>query len=145
MALDFEITSKLINILSRKGGNWLLREWTRKFIADQKFNIRIQDLLLWLIKNTFRGAWVAQSVGHPTLAPVMISWSMGSSPVSGSVPIAQSLEPASGSCSFSLSAFTLLTFCVCVCVCVSLSKINKHIQKSFVEFSETVGNHFKCG
>ena len=32
-----------------------------------------------------RVAWVAQSVAHPTLAQVMISRSMGSSPASGSV------------------------------------------------------------
>ena len=49
------------------------------------------------------GAWVAQSVGHPTLAQVMISGSVSWSPVSGSVRTAQSLEPASNSVSFSLS------------------------------------------
>ena len=31
------------------------------------------------------GVWVAQSVKHQTLAQVMISWFMGSSPASGSV------------------------------------------------------------
>ena len=41
-----------------------------------------------------KGAWVAQSVGHPTLAQVMISRFMGSSHVSGPVLTAQSLEPA---------------------------------------------------
>ena len=46
-----------------------------------------------------RGAWVAQWVGHPTLAQVMISRSVSSSPVSGSVLTAQSLEPVSGSVS----------------------------------------------
>ena len=39
----------------------------------------------------FWGAWVAQSVEHPTLAQVMISWFMSSSPASGSVLTAQSL------------------------------------------------------
>ena len=51
-----------------------------------------------------RGAWVAQSVKRPTLAQVVISRLMGSSPASGSVLTAQSLEPASDSVSPSLSA-----------------------------------------
>ena len=54
------------------------------------------------------GAWVARSVKHPTPAQVMISRLMSSSPMSGSVLAAQSLEPASCSVSpplsFSLSA-----------------------------------------
>ena len=49
------------------------------------------------------GACVAQSVERLTLAQVMISWFVGSSPVSGSVLTAQSLEPASDSVSPSLS------------------------------------------
>ena len=52
----------------------------------------------------FRGAWVAQSVKTPTSAQVMISRLMSLSPMSGSVLIAQSMEPASGSVSPSLSA-----------------------------------------
>ena len=48
------------------------------------------------------GAWVAQSVKHLTLAQVMISQFVGSSPVSGSVLTAQSLEPALDSVSPSL-------------------------------------------
>ena len=44
-------------------------------------------------------AWVAQSVGRPTLAQVMVSWYMGLSPTSGSVMTARSLEPASDSVS----------------------------------------------
>ena len=65
-----------------------------------------------------RGAWVAQSVERPTSAQVMISQSVGSSPVLGSVLTARSLEPASGSVSpsLSLSASPLLT------VCLSLSQ-----------------------
>ena len=54
-------------------------------------------------KRHFRGAWVAQMVKHPTSAQVMISWLVGSSPMSGSVLTAQSLEPASDSVSPSLS------------------------------------------
>ena len=46
---------------------------------------------------------MAQSVERPTSAQVMISRSMSSSPASGSVLTAQSLEPASGSVSPSLS------------------------------------------
>ena len=46
---------------------------------------------------------MAQSVKHPTSAQVMISRSVGSSPASGSVLTAQSLEPVSDSVSPSLS------------------------------------------
>ena len=46
---------------------------------------------------------MAQSVGHPTSAQVMISWSVSSSPASGSVLTAQGLEPALDSVSPSLS------------------------------------------
>ena len=55
------------------------------------------------------GAWVAQSVNHLTLALVMISQFMSSSPASGPVLIAQSLEPASDSVSPPLSAPSPLT------------------------------------
>ena len=47
----------------------------------------------------FRGAWVAQSVKRPTSAQVTISRYVGSSPASGSVLTAQSLNPASDSVS----------------------------------------------
>ena len=46
---------------------------------------------------------MAQSAECPTLAQVMISQSVGSSPVLGSVLTARSLEPASHSGSLSLS------------------------------------------
>ena len=69
-----------------------------------------------------RGAWVAQSVGDPTLAQVMISQFVRSSPVSGSLLTAQSLEPALDSVSPSLSALPPLTLC--------LSKINNVEKKS---------------
>ena len=46
---------------------------------------------------------MAQSVKRPTLAQVMISQSVSSSPASGSVLTAQSLESASDSVSPSLS------------------------------------------
>ena len=67
-----------------------------------------------------RGAWVAQSVKRPTSAQVMISRFVSSSPASGSVLMAQSLEPVSDSVSPSLPdppPFML---------CLSVSKINKH-------------------
>ena len=73
-------------------------------------------------KNMLRGYWgasVAQSVKRQTSGQVMISRFVGSSPTSGSVLTAQSLEPASDSVSPSLSApppFML---------CLSVSKINK--------------------
>ena len=68
-------------------------------------------------------SWVAQLVKHLTLAHVMISRFMGSSPVLASVLTAQSLEPALDSVSPSLS---LPLPCLhSVCLSVSLSKINK--------------------
>ena len=45
------------------------------------------------------GTWVAQLAKRPTLAPVMISPFVNSSPALGSVLTAQSLEPASDSVS----------------------------------------------
>ena len=48
------------------------------------------------------GAWVAQSVKRPTSAQAMISPSVRSSPATGSVLTAQSLEPVSDSVSPSL-------------------------------------------
>ena len=68
------------------------------------------------------GAWEAQSVEHPTSAQVMILRFVGSSPASGSVLTARSLEPASDSVSPSLSAPPPLAFCLSL----SLPKINKH-------------------
>ena len=55
---------------------------------------------------------MAQSVARPTLAQVVISWFMSSSPVSGSLLTAQSPEPASDSVSPSLSAPPLLMLCL---------------------------------
>ena len=74
-----------------------------------------------------RGTWVAQPVKHPTSAQVSISWFVSSSPVTGSVLTAQSLEPASDSVSSSLSAPSLLV------LFLSLSKINKHKKKIRLE------------
>ena len=65
-------------------------------------------------------AWVAQLVKCPTSAYVMISRFVSSSPATGSMLTAQSLEPSSDSGSPSLSL--LLPYLHSV----SLSKINKH-------------------
>ena len=64
------------------------------------------------------GAWGAPSVQGLTSAQVMISRFMGSSPASGSVLTARSLEPASDSGSLSLSAPPLLALCLSLCLCV---------------------------
>ena len=55
------------------------------------------------LRNWLQGAWVAQSVERPTSAQVTISQSVSSSPASGSVLTARSLEPVSDSVSPSLS------------------------------------------
>ena len=55
-------------------------------------------------KINIRDAWVVPLVERPTSAQVMISQSVSWSPASGSVLMAQSLEPASDSVSPSLSA-----------------------------------------
>ena len=81
------------------------------------------DSLLYLNAFDYRGAWVAQSVKHPTSAQVTISRFVGSSPASGSVLTAQSLEPASDSVSPSLSAPPLLALC--------LSKMNITLKNFF--------------
>ena len=70
---------------------------------------------------------MAQLVKHLTSARVMVSQSVNSSPVSGSVLTPQSLELASDSVSPSLSAPLPLE------LCLSLSRprpqINKHLKK----------------
>ena len=78
-------------------------------------------LCLSFKKNLKRGAWVAQSVERPTSVQVTISQSVSSSPASGSVLTAQSLE-ASDSVSPSHSAPSPFS--------LRLSKINKH-KKNF--------------
>ena len=70
---------------------------------------------------------MAQSVGRPTSAQVMISWSVSSSPVSGSVLTTQSLEPASDSVSPSLSAPPPVA--LSQSLSLSLSKINKNLGR----------------
>ena len=69
---------------------------------------------------------MAQSVERPTLVQVMISRLVSSSPMSGSVLTAQSLEPASDSGSLSLSlSLSLARSCS-----VSLTLKNKRLKKN---------------
>ena len=68
--------------------------------------------------KNYRGTWVAQSVERLTSAQVMTLYSVSSSPTSGSVQAARSLEPAFDSVSPSLSL-------PLPCSSLSLSKINK--------------------
>ena len=67
---------------------------------------------------------MAQSVKCPALAQVMISQFMGSSPMSGSVLTAQSLEPASDSVCPSLSVPPPLALSLSVS-----QKMNKSLKK----------------
>ena len=68
-----------------------------------------------------RGTWVAKSVKCLTLAQVVISQFMGSSPVMGSVLTAQSLERASDSVSPSPTAPPHLMFSLSLSLCLSLN------------------------
>ena len=81
-------------------------------------------LSVYLYKSVCWGAWVAQSVEDPASAQIMISRFVSSSPASGSVLTAQSLEPVSDSVSPSLSAPSPLV--LSLPLSLSLSKINKH-------------------
>ena len=67
---------------------------------------------------------MAHSVKHLTLAQVMIWWFMSSSPASGPVLTAQSLEPALDSVSPSLSLPLLCSHCLSLSLSLSLSKVN---------------------
>ena len=78
-------------------------------------------------ESIFRGTCVAQSGKHLTLAQVMISQFMSSSPTLGCVPTAQSLELALDSMSPSLS---LPLPCLCsVSLCLSKNQTLKKIKK----------------
>uniref|UniRef100_A0A673SX22 Large ribosomal subunit protein uL15/eL18 domain-containing protein n=1 Tax=Suricata suricatta TaxID=37032 RepID=A0A673SX22_SURSU len=80
-------------------------------ITDEVRVPQVPKLKVWADFGC-RGAWVAQSCKRPTSARVMISRFLGSSPASGSVLTAKSLEPVSDSVSPSLSAPPLLTLCL---------------------------------
>ena len=97
-----------------------LRGPTLYFRPAATFDCHLSNGVTTLQKCISWGAWVAQSVERPTSAQVMISWSVSSSPASGSVLTAQSLEPVSDSVSPSLSdppPFML-------CLSLSQKKIN---------------------
>ena len=64
------------------------------------------------IRCAKRGAWVARSVKCLTSAEVMISWSVSSSPTSGSVLTVQSLESALDSVPLSHCAPPSLMLCL---------------------------------
>ena len=69
-------------------------------LFSKRKNAKVEQNLIEVV--VCRGIWVPQSVKHLTSALVMISLFMGSSPMSGSVLTAWSLEPASDSVSLSL-------------------------------------------
>ena len=69
---------------------------------------------------------MAQSVKRPTLAQVMISQFVSSSPASGSVLTAQSPERASDSVTPSLSAPPLLVLTLSLSLSLSKIKKNQH-------------------
>ena len=97
--------------------------YSRKLLMTGKFQVDysqgrntsvIKSIQCW-------GAWVAQSVEHPTLAQVMILRFVSSGPASGSVLTSRSLQPASNSVSPSLSLPLPCSYSASLC----LSKINK--------------------
>ena len=78
----------------------------------------------WIRNMEYRGAWVAQSVGHPTSAQVMITQSNEFEPRIR--PCADNSEP--GAC---IGFCVFLSFCPSLAHALSLSvsKINKNIKK----------------
>ena len=74
---------------------------------------------------------MAQSVKRPTSAQVTISWSVSSSPTSGSVLTVHSLEPASDSVPPSLSAPPLLVLCLSLPQKLTLKKRRRHHAQSY--------------
>ena len=79
---------------------------TKPVSPAEKLEMKIQT------SRDCRDTWVAQSVGRPTSAQVVISQSVSSSPASGSVLTARSLEPASDSVNPSFSAPPPLVLCL---------------------------------
>ena len=98
----------------------------------EKRKDHVSALPLLILKGCIWGTWVAQSVEHLTSTQVMISQSVGSSPTSGSVLTAQSLEPADP-VSPSLSASSPSHF-----VSLCLSKINKCKKKKLKKFMKSL-------
>ena len=98
----------MLSFLLARQGNTPVKKFTDMVSGRRKLGVCV----LRIRKN--RGAWVAQAVKPPTSAQVTISWSVSSSPASGSGLMAQSLEPASDSVSPSLSAPPPFTLCLSV-------------------------------
>ena len=88
---------------------------------------------------------MAQSVKHPTMAQVMISWVLSSSPASGSVLTAQGLEPASDSLSLFLSASPPLMLCLSLKNKQTLKHILNNVQTLFFTctYEKTVKSHIQ--
>ena len=94
--------------------------------GEQVFGL--STVFMW--RYLFRGAWVAQLAAHLTLAQVIISWVVSSSPTSDSV-------------------LTVLCFWFCVplslcsspALSLSLSRINKHSKK----FKKKIPFHYSIG
>ena len=86
---------------------------------------------------------MVQLVKHPTLAQVMISWLVLSSPALGSVLTAQSLEPASDSVFPFLSAPPLLMLCLCLTL-KNKSTLKKKRGRSFLSLQSQHQDH-ECG
>ena len=76
------------------------------------------DIVVVLEKSIPWGIWLAQSVEHPTSTQVTISHLVGLSPALGSMPAAQSLEPAVSS-----------SLCPCPARTLSVSLKNKQTLK----------------
>ena len=99
---------------------WFASEQDKREPFGPRRRRSLLEAVITILKMTIsRGAWVAQSVKRPTSVQVMTSQFVNSSPASGSVLTAQSLEPALDSLSPSLSAPPPLM------PCLSLSVKNK--------------------
>ena len=104
-------TFLLTKMGSKEGNSFPLKFMTQQLHIALLFLLRCPQPGHINIINS-RGTWVAQSVKRPTLAQVMISRFMGSSPALGSVLTAQSLEPISDSVSPSLSDLPPFMLCL---------------------------------
>ena len=82
--------------------------------------------ILYDLRISFWGSWMAQLAKHLTLAQVMISQLVDSSPMSAPAQTAQSLEPASVSVPPCLCPSLIHTLCVSLSK-EKINKINKYI------------------
>ena len=103
MAESYFHTLKVFSpFITVQSGATYLEMWVHLSVGLNTGRVRTEIHKIHL-KHQSRGAWVAQSVKRPTSAQVTISHSVSSSPASGSVLTAQSLEPVSDSVSPFLS------------------------------------------